>query len=66
MAFTRGSQNDRVLKALLEGPKTTAQMQGICGKYTQRISDLRKAGHPILSYRNPNNNGWTYMLGIAL
>jgi hypothetical protein len=62
MAFTRGSQNDRVLKALLSGPKTTAQLQRVCGKYTQRNDDIRKAGWIINSHKNADNNGWTYTL----
>jgi hypothetical protein len=62
MAFRSGSQNDRVLKALQSGPKTTAQLQRICGKYTQRISDLRDAGWTISSHKNTDNSGWTYMI----
>jgi hypothetical protein len=62
MAFQKGSQNDRVLKALQSGPKTTAQLQRVCGKYTQRISDLRAAGWVIIAHRNHDNNGYTYTL----
>ena len=62
MPYRTGSGKDRVLKALQSGLKTTLQLQRVCGKYTQRISDLRADGWVIIAHRNHDNNGFTYTL----
>jgi hypothetical protein len=61
MPFQTGSQNDRVLQALLEGPKTNWQLSRITIKYTQRVSDLRAAGWVIIAH-NLGGGVWKYVL----
>jgi len=61
----RGSQKERILAALREGPKTNAQLAAMSLKYTGRISDLRHDGHRIVAARIDGSGKTLYRLDGA-
>lgn len=45
------SQNDLLIKMLMEGPKTTRELNEVFIKHTSRVSDCRAAGYKITATR---------------
>lgn len=62
-------QEERILAALREGPKTSPQLQLICGaqQWTARIHNLREKGYDISTtlYNGIGNDG-LYHVNLAL
>jgi hypothetical protein len=63
MAFTKGSQNDRILRKLQNGPVTNSYMAHCMNilKYTSRISQLRAKGYVIIGH-DLGGGLWKYVL----
>lgn len=57
--FREGSQNDRLLKALQQGPLYNYQIARKIGAlaHTARTRDLRKHGFPVITEPVPNQKG---------
>jgi hypothetical protein len=63
MPFKSGSQNDRILRELQNGPITNSYMAHCMNilKYTSRISQLRAASYVIIAH-DLGGGLWKYVL----
>lgn len=57
----RDTAKSRVLAALMTGPKSSAELNRVCYRYSGRIMELRREGWPIASERGEGSL-WTYTL----
>lgn len=64
---TISAQAVRVLRALQDGPKTTADLRGLLGSSSSpaaRVLDLRKAGHHITTERSGHQARYVLAEGV--
>lgn len=57
----RDRARDRVLAALRAGPKTSAELNEVCYRYSGRIMELRREGH-VIRARREGKSLWRYEL----